>query len=81
MRACWSWANPAAWTTARTGSARALGRPGRSRAAGSWAARAVLPGLARDVTYDDLPEAAAEEARASGSWAKVIGDTSIRAPA
>ena len=32
------------------------------------------------MTDDDLPEAAAEEARASGSWAKVIGDTPIPGP-
>ena len=39
-----------------------------------------FPGLARDVTDDDLPDAAAEEARASGAWAKVIGDTPIPGP-
>src|SRR5918995_2118376 len=33
------------------------------------------PGIAREVTDDDLPDAAEEEARASGAWAKVIGDT------
>ena len=39
-----------------------------------------FPGLARDVTDDDLPDAAAEEARASGAWAKVIGDTPFPGP-
>jgi predicted amidohydrolase YtcJ len=33
-----------------------------------------FPGLAREVVDEELPEAAAEEARASGAWAKVIGD-------
>ena len=33
-----------------------------------------FPGLAREVAPDDLPHAAAEEAEASGAWAKVIGD-------
>ena len=33
------------------------------------------PGIAREVTDDALPDAAEEEARASGAWAKVIGDT------
>ena len=40
-----------------------------------------FPGLARDVTDDGLPDAAAEEAKlASGAWAKVIGDTPIPGP-
>ena len=39
-----------------------------------------FPGLAREVTEDDLPDAAAEEARASGAWAKVIGDTPVPGP-
>ncbi|MBI4491832.1 MAG: amidohydrolase family protein [Chloroflexi bacterium] len=33
-----------------------------------------FPGLAREVAAADLPAAAEEEARASGAWAKVIGD-------
>jgi imidazolonepropionase-like amidohydrolase len=33
-----------------------------------------FPGLAREVSEDELPGAAAEEAQASGAWAKVIGD-------
>jgi len=33
-----------------------------------------FPGLAREVPAAKLPAAAAEEARASGHWAKVIGD-------
>lgn len=33
-----------------------------------------FPGLAREMTEAGLPDAAEEEARASGAWAKVIGD-------
>jgi imidazolonepropionase-like amidohydrolase len=33
-----------------------------------------FPGLAREVADEDLPAAAEDEARASGAWAKVIGD-------
>jgi len=33
-----------------------------------------FPGLAREVTAKELPTAAAEEAKASGAWVKVIGD-------
>lgn len=33
-----------------------------------------FPGLAREGTEDELPDAAEEEAKASGAWAKVIGD-------
>ncbi len=33
-----------------------------------------FPGLAREVTDDELPDAAVAEAAASGAWAKVIGD-------
>lgn len=33
-----------------------------------------FPGLAREVRDEELPQAAEEEARASGAWAKVIGD-------
>jgi imidazolonepropionase-like amidohydrolase len=33
-----------------------------------------FPGLAREVTTKELPKAAAEEAKASGAWVKVIGD-------
>jgi imidazolonepropionase-like amidohydrolase len=42
---------------------RMLARPGR-----------YFPGLAREVQPDELPDAAAEEAAASGAWAKVIAD-------
>jgi imidazolonepropionase-like amidohydrolase len=33
-----------------------------------------FPGLAREVEPDELPDAAEDEARRSGDWAKVIGD-------
>jgi len=33
-----------------------------------------VPGLAREVSEAELPEAAEEEARLSGAWAKVVGD-------
>ncbi|MGH8887693.1 MAG: amidohydrolase family protein [Egibacteraceae bacterium] len=33
-----------------------------------------VPGFAREVTDADLPDAAEDEARASGGWTKVIGD-------
>src|SRR5206468_816341 len=33
-----------------------------------------IPGLAREVPPGELPAAAAEEGRASGAWAKVVGD-------
>lgn len=33
-----------------------------------------FPGIAREIDPDELPDAAAEEARQSGAWAKVIGD-------
>jgi len=33
-----------------------------------------FPGLAREVEEDKLPDAAEEEARKSGAWAKIIGD-------
>jgi len=33
-----------------------------------------VPGLAREVSEAELPEAAEEEARSSGAWAKVVGD-------
>lgn len=33
-----------------------------------------VPGLAREVSAADLGSAVAEEARASGAWAKVVGD-------
>ena len=33
-----------------------------------------FPGLAREVRENELPDAAEEEARRSGEWAKVIGD-------
>ena len=37
-----------------------------------------FPGLGREVTDEELPEAAEQEARASGSWAKVIGEWPTR---
>ena len=33
-----------------------------------------FPGLPREIAVEELPAAAAEEARASGAWAKAIGD-------
>jgi imidazolonepropionase-like amidohydrolase len=39
-----------------------------------------FPGLAREVTDDELPDAAVEEFRASGAWAKVIGDSPLPGP-
>jgi imidazolonepropionase-like amidohydrolase len=33
-----------------------------------------FPGLAREIEEDQLPDAAEEEARNSGAWAKIIGD-------
>src|SRR3954447_25121 len=33
-----------------------------------------FPGLGRETTDDELPDAAEEEARLSGAWVKVIGD-------
>jgi imidazolonepropionase-like amidohydrolase len=33
-----------------------------------------FPETAREVTPEELPDAAAEEAKASGAWAKIIGD-------
>jgi imidazolonepropionase-like amidohydrolase len=33
-----------------------------------------FPGLPREIAVEDLPTAAVEEARASGAWAKAIGD-------
>jgi len=33
-----------------------------------------FPGLPREIAVEDLPAAAAEEAQASGAWAKAIGD-------
>jgi imidazolonepropionase-like amidohydrolase len=35
------------------------------------------PGIAREVTDEELPDAAEQEARTSGAWAKVIGDTLV----
>ena len=47
----------------------------RTQTAGRFLALpgAYFPGLAREVTPDQLPDAR-EEVRASGAWAKVIGD-------
>jgi imidazolonepropionase-like amidohydrolase len=39
-----------------------------------------FPGLAREVSDDQLPDAAEEEARSSGTWAKVIGDSPLPGP-
>jgi imidazolonepropionase-like amidohydrolase len=39
-----------------------------------------FPGLAREVTGDRLPDAAEEEVRSSGAWAKVIGDSPFPGP-
>ena len=39
-----------------------------------------FPGLAREVTDEELPAAAEEELRASGAWAKVIGDSPVPGP-
>jgi imidazolonepropionase-like amidohydrolase len=39
-----------------------------------------FPGLAREVSEDELPDAAEEEFRSSGAWAKVIGDTPLPGP-
>jgi imidazolonepropionase-like amidohydrolase len=36
-----------------------------------------FPGLAREVTDDELPAAAVQELEASGAWVKVIGDTPL----
>jgi imidazolonepropionase-like amidohydrolase len=39
-----------------------------------------FPGLAREVSNDQLPEADEEEVRSSGAWAKVIGDSPFPGP-
>jgi len=39
-----------------------------------------FPGLAREVSEDELPDAAEDEYRSSGAWAKVIGDTPLPGP-
>ena len=39
-----------------------------------------FPGLAREVTNEELPDAAEEELRASGAWVKVIGDSPLPGP-
>src|SRR5439155_16438946 len=55
---------------------RAAGLP-RVLASGRWLAgpSRFLPGFAREVTADQLAQAATEElAAAGGGWAKVIGD-------
>lgn len=39
-----------------------------------------FPGLAREVTAEELPAAAEEELRASGAWVKVIGDSPLPGP-
>ncbi len=39
-----------------------------------------FPGLAREVSDDELPDAVEEELRAGGTWAKVIGDSPFPGP-
>ncbi len=39
-----------------------------------------FPGLAREVSDDQLADAAEEEVRSSGAWAKVIGDSPLPGP-
>jgi imidazolonepropionase-like amidohydrolase len=39
-----------------------------------------FPGLAREVSPDELPDAALEEFGVSGAWAKVIGDSPFPGP-
>ena len=39
-----------------------------------------FPGLAREVSDDELADAAEEEVRSSGAWAKVIGDSPLPGP-
>ena len=60
---------------ASTGIGPPLGLP-RTFTAGRFLSTrdAYLPGWAREVTDDELPEAAVDELRHSGSWVKVIGD-------
>lgn len=61
-----------------TGIGPAQGLP-RVLAAGRFLATPGMyfPGLAREVTDDGLPDAAAEELAAGTGWAKVIGDTPL----
>lgn len=58
-----------------------LGLP-RTTSAGHFLAPPAryFPGLAREVHDDELPDAAEEEMRASGAWAKVVGDSPIPGP-
>lgn len=55
----------------------------RVHSAGRWLATPgrFFPGYGRDVSEDDLVEAAVEEARASTGWCKIIGDWEHDAPA
>lgn len=39
-----------------------------------------FPGLAREVTDEELPDAAVEEHESSGAWVKLIGDTPFPGP-
>ena len=39
-----------------------------------------FPGLAREVSDDELPDAAEQELRAGSGWAKVIGDSPLPGP-
>ena len=64
-----------------TGIGPAQGLP-RVQTAGRFLAPPDMyfPGLAREVTDDQLPDAAAEELAAGTGWAKVIGDTPFGEP-
>jgi imidazolonepropionase-like amidohydrolase len=66
---------------ASTGIGPDLGLP-RTLTAGRFLAPPgrYFPGLAREVPDDDLPDAAEEEVRSSGAWAKVIGDSPLPGP-
>lgn len=48
----------------------------RVRSAGPWLATPgrFFPGFGRDITEEELVQAAVEEARASSGWCKIIGD-------
>src|SRR6185503_18879979 len=60
---------------ASTGIGPAQGLP-RVQTAGRFLAPhgGYFPGLSREIDAEQLPDAAVEEARASGAWAKAIGD-------
>jgi imidazolonepropionase-like amidohydrolase len=63
---------------ASTGLGPSIGLP-RVIAAGRFLAppEMYFPGLAREVSEDELPDAAAEELAAGSGWAKVIGDSPL----